>query len=197
VGRGYAFWNAHYPQLQQRFPAQFSNLSLESFYKGINTVQPSLVRTEADEITYHFHVYIRYELEKRLLERTLTTAEIPEYWAAQYKQWMDVTVPDAKRGPLQDVHWSHGSFGYFPTYSLGSFYAAQFYDQAKQEIPGLEEKISTGDTGPLLHWLRQGVHRWGRYYTSAELCRHLTGKPLDVSHFMAYVLEKWGKVYTL
>jgi carboxypeptidase Taq len=106
-------------------------------------------------------------------------------------------VPDDKHGPLQDVHWSHGSFGYFPTYSLGSFYAAQFYAQAKVEIPGLEGEISQGNTGPLLRWLRQGIHQKGRFYTSAELCQHLTGKPLDVNHFITYVLEKWGKIYTL
>jgi carboxypeptidase Taq len=197
VGRSATFWNAHYAGLQKRFPEQFGGVGLEQFYHGINTVQPSLIRTEADEITYHFHVYIRYELEKRLLERSLTTAEIPEYWRVQYKRWMDVTVPDDKHGPLQDVHWSHGSFGYFPTYSLGSFYAAQFYAQAKVEIPGLEGEISQGNTGPLLRWLRQGIHQKGRFYTSAELCQHLTGKPLDVNHFITYVLEKWGKIYTL
>jgi carboxypeptidase Taq len=197
VGRSRLFWTAYYPHLQQRFSQQLGAVPLETFYRGINTVQPSLIRTEADEITYHFHVYIRYELEKRLLERSLTTKELPEYWAAQYKQWMDVTVPDDKRGCLQDVHWSHGSFGYFPTYSLGSFYAAQFYAQAEQEVAGLSTEIGRGNTGPLLHWLRQGVHQKGRLLTSAALCQHLTGKPLDVTHFITYVLDKWGEIYNL
>jgi len=142
-------------------------------------------------------VYIRYTLEKRLLERSLTAKEIPDYWNAQYRHWMNVSVPDDKQGCLQDVHWSHGSFGYFPTYSLGSFYAAQFYAQAKQEIPDLETKISNDNTSALLQWLRQGIHAKGRFFTSNDLCQHLTGKPLDVRYFMDYVLEKYGTIYTL
>jgi len=197
VGRSRPFWNAHYPELQQRFPDQFQNTALDLFYKGINKVEPSLIRTNADEITYHFHVYIRYTLEKRLLERSLTAKEIPDYWNAQYRHWMNVSVPDDKQGCLQDVHWSHGSFGYFPTYSLGSFYAAQFYAQARQEIPDLETEISNGNTSALLQWLRQGIHAKGRFFTSNDLCQHLTGKPLDVRYFMDYVLEKYGTIYTL
>ena len=197
VGRGHTFWKAHYPKLQHRFPAQFQNVTLDQFYKGINQVQPSLIRTEADEITYHFHVYIRYELEKRLLDRSLTTQDVPRYWQEAYRNWMNITVPDDKQGCLQDVHWSHGSFGYFPTYSLGSFYAAQFYAQAKKNLPGLEEELSKGNTQPLLQWLRQGVHRWGRFFESNDLCRNLTGKPLDVSYFTDYILEKYGTIYNL
>lgn len=197
IGRSKPFWSAQYPGLRQRFPGQFKNTDAEQFYKGINKVQPSLIRTEADEITYHFHVYIRYELEKRLLEGSLKTSDIPAYWNAQYKQWMDVTVPDDKRGCLQDVHWSHGSFGYFPTYSLGSFYAAQFYAQAKKELPHLDAAVSRGNTGVFLSWLREGVHAKGKFFTSADLCRSLTGSRLDVSHFMTYVLEKWSEIYTL
>ena len=197
VGRGLAFWEAHYPALQERFPKQFGPVSLEQFYKGINKVQPSLIRTEADEITYHFHVYIRYDLEKRLLEGSLKTNDIPQYWQEQYQYWMNVTVPDDKRGCLQDVHWSHGSFGYFPTYSLGSFYAAQFYAQARQEITNLELTIRSGNTKPLLQWLRQGIHKKGKFFTSADLCQHLTGKPLDVALFMSHVLEKYGTIYNL
>lgn len=196
VGRGKPFWAAHYTPLQQRFP-QFKSTTPEQFYAGINTVRPSLIRTEADEITYHFHVYIRYELEKRLLDGSLATPAIPDYWAEQYKAWMNVTVPDDNQGCLQDVHWSHGSFGYFPTYSLGSFYAAQFYAQAKKELPNLEDEISSGGTASLLRWLRQGIHEKGRFFTSADLCQHLTGKPLNVSHFMDHVLEKYGLIYTL
>ena len=197
VGRSLSFWNAHYRVLQKQFPDQFGPVSLEQFYKGINKVQPSLIRTEADEITYHFHVYIRYELEKRLLEGSLGTNEIPQYWQDQYKYWMNVTVPDDKRGCLQDVHWSHGSFGYFPTYSLGSFYAAQFYEQATKELPDLEAEIGKGNTAPLLLWLRKRVHAKGKFFTSADLCQNLTGKPLDINSFMSYVLEKYSTIYNL
>lgn len=197
VGRSLPFWKTYYPQLQQQFSGQFKTTTPEQFYAGINKVQPSLIRTEADEITYHLHVYIRYELEKRLLEGSLKTTELPGYWSAQYENWMNVTVPDDKRGCLQDVHWSHGSFGYFPTYSLGSFYAAQFYAQAVNDVPQIEKHISNGNTQPLLHWLHQGVHSQGRFYWSAGLCQNLTGKPLDVRYFMDYLLEKYGTIYNL
>lgn len=197
VGRSRSFWNAHYPQLKKDFPEQFKNTSAEQFYAGINKVQPSLIRTEADEITYHFHVYIRYALEKRLLDGSLLTKEIPQYWTAQYKKWMDVTVPDDKQGCLQDVHWSHGSFGYFPTYSLGSFYAAQFYAQVKKEIVNLEGEIENGRSDALLQWLRNGIHKRGRFFKSNDLCQNLTGKPLDVRYFMSHVLEKYGTIYNL
>ena len=132
--------------------------TLEQFYKGINKVQPSLIRTEADELTYHFHIMIRYELEKLLIGGSMTVQEIPGYWNDQYRQLMGVQVPGDKQGCLQDVHWSHGSFGYFPTYSLGSFYAAHFYAVENQAIPNLTEQIKQGDSTPLLIWLRNTVH---------------------------------------
>lgn len=197
VGRGIPFWQHHYPQLQQRFPHQLGKNALNSFYKAINKVQPSLIRTEADEITYHFHVYIRYELEKRLLDGSLATADIPQYWNDQYKAFLNISVPDDKRGCLQDVHWSHGSFGYFPTYSLGSFYATQFYAQAKAQVPGLEQEISRGNVVPLLQWLRTHIHAKGRFYTSEDLCRQVTGQGLQVQYFIDYLLEKYTAIYNL
>jgi len=195
VGRGRSFWQHYYPSLQQHFPQQFSGVSLDSFYRGINKIQPSLIRTEADEISYHFHVYIRYELEKRLIEGSLKTSEIPAFWNAQYKSLLNVDVPDDKQGCLQDVHWSHGSFGYFPTYSLGSFYAAQFYYTAQEQLPGLEQQLTEGQTHSLLNWLRDNIHSKGRFYTSEELCRQVTGKGLDVSFFMDYIIKKFETIY--
>lgn len=197
VGRSRMFWKHYYPKLQKHFPAQFGTISLDQFYKGINKVEPSLVRTEADEINYHFHVYIRYELEKQLLTNNLETKDIPAYWNSQYKRYLGVDVPDDKKGCLQDVHWSHGSFGYFPTYSLGSFYAAQFFDIAKGELPGLENEIEQGNTQNLLNWLREKVHKKGRFHTSEELCKEISGKGLDVSHFLNYLLDKYVSIYTL
>jgi carboxypeptidase Taq len=196
VGRGYGFWKHHYVYLQQCFPTQLGRVSLTDFYRGINKVQPSLVRTEADEVTYHFHVMIRYEIEKQLLDGTIDTHEIPAVWNVHYEQYLGVKVPDDRRGCLQDVHWSHGSFGYFPTYSLGSMYAAQFFHQANLEIPGLNEQIETGDTRQLLLWLREKIHQHGRRYTSNELCRLITGSPLNPDHFTRYVLDKYKKIYT-
>lgn len=195
IGRSYEWWQTVYPRLQAVFPKQLDAVSLEKFHKGINKVQPALIRTEADEVSYHFHVMIRYELEKRLIEGSLSVDEIPAWWNEHYAAWLGVTVPDDKRGCLQDVHWSHGSFGYFPTYSLGSFYAAQFFAAAKDQVPGLQESIGRGDTTPLLNWLRENIHRWGRRYTSEELCRKATGKNLDIGYFMQYLLDKYDNIY--
>ena len=191
VGRSLGFWQHYYPQLKNHFPEQFKNVGLEQFYQSINKVQPSLIRTEADELTYHFHVYIRYELEKRLLGNSLQPADIPAFWKEHYKKFLEVDVPDDKQGPLQDVHWSHGSFGYFPTYSLGSFYAAQFFSAAKKELPTLEGDIANGKFSALLSWLRSHVHNKGRLYTSEDLCRQISGEPLNVQHFLDYILHKY------
>jgi len=195
VGRGNAFWKYYYPKLQQYFPQQFDNISKEQFVRAINKVKRSLIRTEADELTYHFHVMIRYELEKHLIEGSLRVAEIPSYWNDQYKALLRVDVPDDKQGCLQDVHWSHGSFGYFATYSLGSFYAAQFWEQAKTDIPQLEKAIADeGDTGLLLAWLRNNIHGQGRFYTSDELCDKVTGKKLDSTVFINYLKQKMSDI---
>jgi carboxypeptidase Taq len=195
VGRSYDWWQTIYPRLQNTFPNQLQAVSLEQFYQAINKVQSSLIRTEADEVSYHFHVIIRYELEKRLIEGSLSVAEIPSWWNEHYAAWLGVTVPDDKRGCLQDVHWSHGSFGYFPTYSLGSFYAAQFFAAAKSQVRDLQTSIGNGDTAPLLGWLRENIHRWGRHYTSEQLCEKATGKTLDISYFLGYLLDKYDNIY--
>lgn len=197
VGRSKNFWQYYYPVLQKNFPQQFQAVSPEQFYKGINRVEPSFIRTEADELTYHFHVYIRYELEKKLLEGSISAHDVPPYWNEHYKKFLNVDVPDDKRGCLQDVHWSHGSFGYFPTYSLGSFYAAQFFTIAKNQLPHLETEIQNGNTSSILNWLRQKIHSKGRFFTSEELCREVTGAGLDVTYFVNYLLDKYVSIYTL
>ena len=197
VGRSKKFWEFFYPVLLKHFPEQFQNISIDKFYKGINQVQPSLVRTEADELTYHFHVYIRYELEKKLLDGTIETQDIPAYWNEHYKKFLNVDVPNDKKGCLQDVHWSHGSFGYFATYSLGSFYAAQFYQMAKKQITNLDTEVERGNTASLLSWLRDNIHSKGRYHTSEELCKEVTGTGLDAGYFVDYVLDKYASIYNL
>lgn len=195
VGRGNAFWKYYYLKLQQYFPQQFGNISKEHFVNGINKVQPSLIRTEADELTYHFHVMVRYELEKNLIDGSLQVKDIPVYWNDQYKSLLGVDVPDDKQGCLQDVHWSHGSFGYFPTYSLGRFYAAQFWEQAKADVAGLESNIANeGNTSKLLNWLRNKIHCQGRLYTSDNLCREVTGRNLDSNVFVKYLQKKINQI---
>lgn len=195
VGRSADGWQHFYPLAQQYFPEQLGPIDPEQFYKAINKVRPSLIRTEADELTYHFHVLIRYELEKKLLEGALQVKDIPAWWNARYKELLGVDVPDDLHGCLQDVHWSHGSFGYFPTYSLGSFYAAQFFQAAGRQVPGLADEIRKGRFQPLLSWLRMNIHAHGRRWTSEELCERVTGAPLDIQYFMQYARDKYRHIY--
>ena len=195
VGRSRAFWKYHYPLVREIFPEVFAGIQEELFFKAVNQVKPSLIRTESDELTYHFHVMIRYEIEKMLIKGDLKTSDIPECWNEQYNKYLGIQVPDDQRGCLQDVHWSHGSFGYFPTYSLGSFYAAQFFAGAKKSNPQLNDRMEKGDTGGLLHWLRQRIHATGRIFNSEELCKKATGETLNVQYFLDYLLDKYGKIY--
>jgi carboxypeptidase Taq len=195
VGRSLAWWRTIYPRLQAIFPQPLGRVSVEQFYKAINKITPSLIRTEADEVSYHFHVMIRYELEKHLIEGSLPVADIPAWWKENYAAWLGVHVPDDKNGSLQDVHWSHGSFGYFPTYSLGSFYAAQFFESAVNQDISIERALQEGDTSPLLGWLRANIHHHGRRYTSEELCQIATGKSLDTRFFLDYLLKKYVIIY--
>jgi carboxypeptidase Taq len=195
VGRSLEGWQHFFPLVQQFFPEQFKNISLSQFYKGINKVCPSLIRTEADELTYHFHVLIRYELEKKLIENSLAVKDIPAYWNEEYKNLLDIDVTSDKLGCLQDVHWSHGSFGYFPTYSLGSFYAAQFFGAAKKKVPNLTVAITKGDYKPLLSWLRTCIYAHGRRFTSQQLCETITGEPLNIQYFLQYALDKYKLIY--
>ncbi len=197
VGRSEGFWHYHSASLKKWFPAQFEHLQIREFYKGVNKVQSTLIRTEADELTYHFHVIIRYEIEKLLLEGLLNTKDIPAYWNEQYQRYLGIKVPDDKQGCLQDVHWSHGSFGYFPTYSLGSLYAAQFYDAAKKQIPLLEQEITIGATSSLLKWLRSNIHNYGRKFSGTQLCEHITGEALNIQYFLDYTNKKYGDIYNL
>lgn len=195
AGRSLPFWKKYYPRLKTIFPDQLGSISVDEFYRAINKVEPSLIRTNADELTYHFHVMIRFELEVALMEGKIKTSELPALWNAKYKDYLGIDVPSDSQGVLQDVHWSHGSFGYFPTYSIGSFYAAQFFNQAVKDIPGLINHIEAGELQPLLQWLREKIHMHGRLYTSNELCNMITGKDLDFNEFMLYAKEKYVSIY--
>jgi carboxypeptidase Taq len=195
VGRSLVFCERFFPLIKQFFPEQLANIPTDKFYRGINKVEPSLIRTEADELTYHFHIMIRYELEKLLIEGNLPVSDIPAYWNEQYSKYLGVTVPNDTKGCLQDVHWSHGSFGYFPTYSLGSFYAAQFYHSANQSITDLMGQIQKGETSALLNWLSKRVHRFGRKYISEDLSKEVSGEPLNIEYFIQYVADKYKYIY--
>ncbi len=197
VGRSLAFWKFNFKNLQNLFPENLKNITASDFYKAMNIVKPSLIRTSADELTYHFHVLIRFEIEKALIEGTIEVEELPSIWNKKYKDYLNIDVPNDTQGILQDIHWSHGSFGYFPTYSLGSFYAAQFFNQAKKEIKNLESEIENGNLKPLLDWLRTNIHIHGKHYTAEQLCIKLTGEKLNFKHFMNYAKQKYSDLYNI
>lgn len=197
VTRSKEYWQHYMPILQKCFPGKLDNVSANDFYKACNKVEPSLIRTNADELTYHFHVMIRYEIEKKLMDGSISVNDLPKIWNKSYKNYLGIEVPSDTMGVLQDVHWSHGSIGYFPTYSLGSFYAAQFFDAAKRDIPTLKEDIGQGKLSGLREWLRDNIHQHGMIFTADELCKRVTGESLNFSHFMNYAKEKYTGIYKL
>jgi len=197
IGRSLAFWELNYSKIQQTFPQQLKNVELNGFYKAVNIVKPSFIRTDADELTYHFHIMIRYEIEKQLIEGSLLVKDVKEAWNAAYKKYLNIDVPDDNMGILQDVHWSHGGFGYFPTYSLGSFYAAQFEAKMHQDIPTFNHDIKENNFTNILAWLRTNIHQHGRYYSAEDLCKNATGEKLNFKYFMNYASEKYATIYSL
>ncbi|MFC4262300.1 carboxypeptidase M32 [Ferruginibacter yonginensis] len=195
IGRSLAFWQHHFEQVKKVFPTQFNDVNVYEFYKAINKVAPSFIRTEADELTYHFHVMIRYEIEKLLIEGTMQAKDIPSYWNELYQKYLGITVTDDVHGCLQDVHWSHGSFGYFATYSVGSLYAAQLFHTIQQQHPTIENSIANGTTNAIWEWLQKNIYPYGRFYTSAELCKQATGSFLNSKYFIDYASKKYGTLY--
>lgn len=196
IGRSLAFIEGNFPLMQQYFP-ELQKVTPTELYRALNKVQPSLIRTEADELTYHFHVMIRYDVEKKLIEGSLSVDDIPSFWNEKYLQYMGVHVPDDAQGCLQDIHWSHGSFGYFPTYSLGSLYAAQFLSYIEKHYQGLQLQIADGDYTQIHQWLKAHVYQYGRIYSSEELCNKATGEPLQLQYFMKYLNHKYAEIYQL
>ena len=197
VGRSRAFWRFFYPMLQQTFHHQLRGLDEEQFYAAINRVKPSLIRVEADELTYNLHIMLRFEIEQDLVEGRTRPEDLPGIWNQKMKDYLGIVPSNDAEGVLQDVHWSFGAFGYFPTYTLGNLYAVQFYEQAKLEIPHLEDEIAAGQLMVLQRWLGQKIHRWGRMFTPDHLARRVTGKSLDPEPFLSYVERKYGELYKL
>jgi carboxypeptidase Taq len=195
IGRSLAFWEYHFPKLKKYFPDQLKAISTEEFYSGINKVTPSLIRTEADELTYHFHVMIRYEIEKQLIEGTINSKDVPFMWNELYQKHLGIKVPDDKNGCLQDVHWSHGSFGYFATYSIGSLYAAQMWNAIQFSHADVAEQLRIGNSTHIFSWLKNNIYPWGRFYDSNELCKKATGEVLNSGHFIKYANEKYKTIY--
>jgi carboxypeptidase Taq len=195
VGRSRAFWEHFYPITKQAFPGSFDSVSLDDFYFAINDVRPSLIRVEADEATYNLHVMVRFELEQAILNDELRVADLPGAWHEKYRQYLGVQSPTDADGVMQDVHWSAGLVGYFPTYSLGNLYAAQLFEKAESDLGDFEAMFARGEFLPLREWLRVNVHEQGRRYAPSELVRRVTGEGISHGPLMKHLYGKLGPLY--
>ncbi len=191
VGRSRAFWQCHFERLKKYFPEQLGDVDAEAFYRSVNRVRPGPIRTEADEVTYNFHIMVRVEIEMGLLDGKLRVRDLQEVWRAKMQEYLGVAVPDDTRGALQDIHWSTGYFGSFPTYTIGNIMSAQFFAAARRDVAGLDESLARGDYAPLRGWLTEHVYRHGRAYSPTELLERSTGSGLTVEPYLAYIQTKY------
>jgi carboxypeptidase Taq len=190
VGRARPFWAFWYERLQARFPS-FETVELDAFLRAINRAEPGLIRVDADETTYSLHIILRFELEQEIIGGRIALEDLPEAWEARMKEFLGVDVPDDAHGVLQDVHWSGGSMGYFPTYALGNVISLQIWQRVREELPDLDDTLAAGDPAPLGDWLREHVYRHGRKYTPKELLERVAGTPrIDPDPYLAYLREK-------
>jgi carboxypeptidase Taq len=196
VGRSLGFWRAHLPALKEIFPGQLASVTPEEFHRAINKVQPSFIRVEADELTYNIHIILRFELEQALLSGDLSPRDVPAAWNDKMRSYLGVAPPNDRLGCLQDIHWTLVGFGYFPTYALGNLYAAQFYEAALKQNPGLAAQLAEGQIVGLMEWLRDNIHRHGRALSPAELVTQATGRKLDHQAFVRYANDKFNNLYS-
>lgn len=195
VGRSHAFWERYYPKLQSYFPQQLGNVDLETFYRAVNKVHPSYIRVEADEATYNLHIMMRFELEADLLAGKLKVKDLSDAWNAKSKEYLGIVPPTDTLGVLQDVHWSMGLVGYFPTYSIGTILSAQLYEKAIAANPSISNEIGQGKFSTLLGWLRENIHQHGRKYEPNELIKRATGEPLQARSYINYLKKKFAAIY--
>ncbi|WP_168122689.1 carboxypeptidase M32 [Paenibacillus sp. HB172176] len=196
IGRSRPFWNSCFGELQKRFPGQL-DMPVDTFYRGNNTVAPSLIRIEADELTYNLHIIIRYEIEKLIFNEGAKASELPGIWNQKYKEYLGVVPGNDAEGVLQDVHWSGGAFGYFPSYSLGNMYAAQFADTLEREQPDMWDHVARGELLAIKDWLTERIYQYGKLRTPSELITSVTGKELDPAYLVRYLTKKYSDIYQL
>lgn len=194
LGRNPAFWQPVFAKVKELFPEQLADVDEETFIRGINKVNPGLIRIEADELTYSLHIMIRYELEKQLIEENLEIEKLPQLWADKYEEYLGVRPADAAAGVLQDIHWAQGYFGYFPSYALGSAFGAQMYYHMKKEMD-IEGLLAQGDLTTIREYLRQHIHRYGKLKTSKELLKQMTGEAFNADYYVNYLKEKYTWIY--
>jgi carboxypeptidase Taq len=190
VGRSRSFWRYFYPKLQQAFPAQLGGVDEEAFYRAANKVHPSLIRIDADEVTYNLHIILRFELEQELIDNRLAVRDLPDAWNARMADYLGVEVPDDAHGVLQDMHWAGGNLGYFPTYALGNVISVQIWDRARQDLGDLDERFERGEFGDLREWLHEHLYVLGRKFTPQETIERVTGSRIDATPYVHYLREK-------
>lgn len=197
VGRSFPFWGHFYPALKKTFPSQLDGVSLKSFYRAINKVEPTLIRVNADEATYNLHIMLRLELEVAMVEGSIALKDLPGIWNTKMQEYLGITPPDDARGVLQDVHWSYGSVGYFSTYALGNLVSAQLWEKINKDIRNLHEQIRRGEFSELLGWLRKNIHQFGHKYDPQDLVQKITGSKISPEPYVRYLTKKYSEVYGL
>jgi carboxypeptidase Taq len=195
VGRSRGFWKHYYPILQQKFPESLGDVEMETFYRAVNKSAPSLIRVEADEVTYNMHTLVRFEMENEFIEGKLKVSDAPDAWNAKYKAYLGIVPPTDTLGILQDVHWSGGMMGYFPTYTIGNLLSAQLFEKAVADVPSIPADIEQGKFTSLLGWLNTNVHAHGRKYMPQELVKRVTGESLNSRAYIKYLNTKYGDIY--
>ena len=191
VGRSGPFWRYFYPQLQESFPGDFASVDEETFWRTINRVEPSLIRVDADEVTYNFHIILRFELEQELIDGRLAVADMPAWFDAKLDEYLGVTPPNDAVGVLQDMHWAGGAIGYFPTYALGNVISVQLFERARADLPDLDDQFARGEFGPLRAWFGEHLYRHGRKFTPKETLQRAVGGPLDAGPYVRYLKAKY------
>lgn len=197
VGRSRAFWAFFLPWAQELFPENLADVDVERFYRGLNRVEPGFIRVEADEVTYNLHIILRFELEIALLTGDLQVADLPQAWNEKMQQYLGLTPPDDAKGVLQDIHWSQGALGYFPTYALGNLISAQIWNRMAQDLGDPDEYMRRGDFAPILQWLQERIYRHGSKYEPQELVQRVTGSPIQARPYLDYLDRKYGEIYQL
>ena len=197
VGRSKEFWSFFYPSMQMLFPENLANVSLNDFYRGINKVEPSLIRVEADEATYNMHIMLRLEIEIGLMEDTIQVKDLPEIWNSRMEEYLGITPPNDAQGVLQDIHWSGGMIGYFPTYALGNLASVQLWDKMVEQHPNIPDEVAQGKFETILGWMREHVHRYGSKYEPQEIMLKATGSKITPEPYMKYLRNKYSEIYDL
>lgn len=197
IGQCAPFWKHFFPLLQQEFPEQFLGVGFDAFYHAINSVKPGFIRIDADEVTYNLHIIVRFEIEKGLIEGSIRVKDVPDIWNEKMREYLGICPEFDGQGCLQDIHWSLGYIGYFPTYTLGNLYAVQFFKTFEKQHPDWQEKVAQGSLEFIGQWLKENIHSKGRQFLPSDLCQQVTGSRLSVDPYITYLTQKYSSLYSL